>query len=142
MLAGCHADLSFLACFLQATYPGEDFQYPIWWGNSLIAILYTTLMFFDEIPEDKREIFSRYNKMGLPQVLIIHVSFLALLFVYLHVAMRVEQRLPPWMTRRMDFGDGYTSIADSIVFFGALLLFVWEKLWLVSRLDVPEDPLK
>jgi hypothetical protein len=95
---------------------------------------------FDEVPKEKREIFTKLNKMSLTQVLLIHISFVALLFLGLRVSSHLVPYLPPWMTNVHDFGDAYTSGADLLVFFGVLLLFVCEKIWLQSGMTESESP--
>jgi hypothetical protein len=97
------------------------------------------VIFFDEIPEAKREIFSQRNKMSLTQILLIHISFLALLFLALGSYSHILHFLPASITNSHDLGDAYTSVADLIFFFGAILLLAWEKAWLSSRMTQSEN---
>jgi hypothetical protein len=140
MMIAPHVVHSSFASLAQVLYP-EERLFPLSWSTYLgFGIFYSVLMFFDEIPREKREIFSKRNKMSLTQVLLIHISFLALLFLGLRVSSRLVPYLPPWMANVHDLGDAYTSGADLIVFFGVLLLFVCEKIWLQSGTTESESP--
>jgi hypothetical protein len=96
-------------------------------------------IFFDEIPREKREIFSKQNKMSVTQILLIHFSFVALLFLVLQAWSHALLYLPSWLTDVHDLGEGYTSIADLLFFIGALLLIAGEKAWLTRGISESEN---
>jgi uncharacterized protein with PQ loop repeat len=131
-----------LLCF--EGLPGEVdwadlLQYSSWSGYLVIGILYSLLLFFGEIPKAKRAIFSKQNKMNLTQILLIHISFLALLFLAFRVSSHVVRYLPPWITNAYDLGEGKMSIANLLFLIGALLLGACERIWLLSGVTESES---
>lgn len=127
-----------------ASLPGEVdwadlFQYSSWSSCLVIGIFYSLLLLFDEIPKAKRVIFSKQNRMNLTQILLIHISFLALLFLPLRASPHVARYLPPWITNVYGLGEGSMSIANLLFLIWALLLGACERIWLLSGVTESES---
>ena len=115
----------------QIINPEEGLQYPSWLGYAVIAFFCSVVVFFDEIPKDRRVIFSKQNNRSPTQILLIHISLLAVLLCAIRVGPHVVQYLPHWMTKEFDnLEGGQTSIAQLLFVVGAMLMAGCEKLFL------------
>lgn len=130
MLIELRAALASFVKPLEIIDPREQLQYFSWYGYALFGVLYSMIVFFDEIPEKQRVIFSKQNKRSSTEVLFIHILFLASLFCAFLACARLIRYLPVWMTNEYDLGDGYISVADGLVFIGAAVAAACEKLLL------------
>jgi hypothetical protein len=132
MLIGHQAVLLHLAS-LQVIYPAEGLQYPSWLDYLVIGAFYSVAVFFEESSGDLRAIFSKQSKRNLAEVLLIHLLFLALLFVSIWEAPQMAGYLPAWMVKVRDMGDTYSSIAELLLALGAMILAVCERAWFSAR---------
>jgi Zn-dependent protease len=139
MLIELQTALTCLASFPHAMDQDERLQYFSWSGCLIVGIVYSFFLFFDEVPKDHREIFSKRNKRSLTQILKIHTAFVTLLLCALRICSYVVRYLPFWMTHEIDLGEGYFSIADVIFVIGAMALFAYEREWLVIAMDGSES---
>jgi hypothetical protein len=114
------------AFFPHAVGPDEGVQFSSWWGCLLIGIFYSLFVFLEESSED-RTIFSERNKRSPTQILLIHISFLALLFCVLGACAHYAGYLPHWITDRYDMGEGPLSVANVLFFIGGAVLAVYER---------------
>jgi len=111
----------------------ERLLYFSWWGDLIIGLLYSMFVFSKEVSEDRPSIFSKQNKRSPTQILLIHGSFLTLLFLVAHTFAHIAGYLPHWITDEYDMGDGYLSVANVLFFIGAALLAAYEKHVLFPR---------
>ncbi len=102
-------------------------QWFSWWGCLFIGFLYSAFVFLNEIPEDRPSIFSKQSKRTPTQILLIHSSFLVLVFLVMGVFDHVAGYLPRWLTDGYDMGEGPLSVANVLFFIGAALLAAYEK---------------
>jgi hypothetical protein len=105
----------------------EQVEYFSWWGYLFIGFLYSTFVFSKEVPEDRPSIFSMQNKRSPVQILLMHSSFLALLYLVARMFAHIAGYLPHWITNEYDMGEGSLSVADVLFFIGAALLAAYEK---------------
>jgi len=108
-------------------------QWFSWWGCLFIGFLYSALVFQSEIPEDRPSIFSKQNKRSPTQILLIHSSFLVLLFLVMGTFAHIAGYLPHWLTDGYEMGEGPLSVANVLFFIGAALLATYEKHVLFPR---------
>jgi len=143
MLIELQVALFLFAGFPETSNQDERLQYISWWGYLIVGIVYSIILFFDEIPKDRREIFSNRNKRSLAQILAIHASFVALVLCALRATSFLVRYLPLWMTYEIDLGEGYESIADMIAgiafFIGAAALAACERLSIIHTTDGSES---
>jgi hypothetical protein len=78
--------------------PEEGLQYPSWLGYAVMVFFYNVVVFFDEIPKNRRVIFSKQNLRSPTEILLIHISLLAVLLCALQAGPHVARYLPHWMT--------------------------------------------
>jgi hypothetical protein len=114
------------AFFPHVVDPDKQLQYSSWWGCLLIGFFYSMFIFFEEIPED-RTIFSERNQRSPTQILLIHISFLAVLFCVLRACAHFAGYLPIWITDGYDMGEGSLSVANVLFFIGGAVLAAYEK---------------
>jgi hypothetical protein len=111
---------------VRAIVAAEQLQYIPWWaGYLIIGLLYSVFVFLSE--EDRPSIFSRQNKRSRTQILLIHISFLGLLFLVMRTFAHIAGYLPHWFTDEYDMGEGGLSVANLLSFIGAALLAGYEK---------------
>lgn len=113
--------------------PSEQLLYSSWWTYLIVGFLYSVLVFSNEIPEDRPSIFSKQSERSPTQILLIHGSFLALLFLLMGSFAHVAGYLPHWITEEYEMGDGPLSVAHVLFFIGAALLAAYEKHVLFTR---------
>jgi hypothetical protein len=105
----------------------EQVQHFSWWVYLIVGFLYSMFVFSKEFPEDRPSIFSKQNKRSPVQTLLMHSSFLALLYLVARVFAHFAGYFPHWITSEYDMGEGPLSVADVLFFIGAALLAAYEK---------------
>lgn len=111
----------------------EQIQYFPWLGYLIIGLLYSVFVFFNESSEDRPSIWSGQNKRSPIQLLLIHCSFLGLIFLVMGMFAHIAAYLPSWATVEYDMVEGYCSVANLLFFIGVALLAAYEKNVLFSR---------
>jgi hypothetical protein len=128
-----HALDKLAATLLQTTYLGVRLHYFSWPWYAMVVALYSLFVFFDEIPKDRRVIFSKGSRWRPIQVMALHLGFLAVLVCGLQACAPVAHYLPEWMTHEFDDLEGYLSVAGCLVFVGIASIAGAEKLILGAR---------
>ncbi|HEV2486322.1 MAG TPA: hypothetical protein VGT08_12390 [Terracidiphilus sp.] len=116
--------------------PDEQLQYFSWLGFVLLGAVYTAFVFGGELSRDGPLIFSRQNARSVSEILLIHGTFLTILFCLLRFANLTVARLPYWMTDTFKAGRGTrASIAELIFVLACAAMFFVER----RRLFVPSE---
>jgi hypothetical protein len=108
--------------------PREVLQYFSWWAYLVVALIYSAFVFRDEVSKEDRQVFDKQNLVYLPNVLLVHVAFIATLFALLRIIPYILPALPYWMTNVFKPGRSLSaSIADILVVLIGVLMAYLER---------------
>ena len=98
-----------------------------WGWFAALAFIYTAIVFSGELSKDGPLIFSRKNKRTSREVLVAHLSFLAILLALYRIAVALDPRIPNWMANFAGRGGTWYEI----LFMGiAVVVGLVERRWL------------
>lgn len=110
--------------------PDEVLRYFSWTQYTIVAVVYTALVFWLELAKDGPFILSRKNIRSKMQVLQAHAMFLTVLLCGYRICTEIVPALPFWMTDTFRSRGLNTSFADIALFLAAFAMAQFERKWL------------
>jgi hypothetical protein len=111
--------------------PDEALRYFSWTRYSIVAVVYTAVVFWLELAKNGPFIFSRTNSRSKMQVVLAHAMFLVILLCGYRVCTQIVPALPFWMTDTFRTSrSSRASFADIISCIVALGMAYFERKWL------------
>ena len=119
--------------------PDEALRYFSWSTFAVIAVVYTSFVFWLELAKDGPFIFSRGNARSRVQVFLAHALFLIALICGYRICTYMVPIIPFWMTDTFRVRhSNRASFLDFLLFFAALAVAYFERKWLYRERTAQE----
>jgi hypothetical protein len=121
-------------------WPHDPLKYFSWMVYIVSVIVYTGFVFRGEFYKKKRIIFSKQNARPFPEIGMIHLVFLTLLYGFNRIAPYIYPSLPIWMTETFYLHGSRTSAFEFSYMFLMAGMVLYERPWLYVQQEQPQIP--